>query len=249
MRVQRCHGADAIAAIREVPRAQGRCGHIFHSATKVIHRVLCVLRPCVTEPGDVREELHHVRGVGEGSINGVLLACRHHVPKWNAIPDILLDGDLPGDKGQEIGRVRLCHLPVSRAAAIFDRVADRDAIADHFPLCGDGGDGFGGRKVIWVIPSHRPLTVEAGLSLRPEAIFVGICLRRNHPVPAAIRSEAATLFGSAGVLCRDNSCRCGSQRRRQANDYKLTTTLKEDFLAIQEHSLNGQPLSNMELDC
>ena len=185
--------------------------------------------------------------VGEGWIDGFLLARRHNVPKWRSVPDILLDGDLPCNQRKQVGCVGLCHFPVRGAAAIFDRVADGDSVTDHFPLRGNGRNGFGGREVIWVIPSHCPLAVKASLTLRPKAIFVRICLCRNHPVPATIRAEAAALLGASGVLSGDNGCRCRSKRRREVDNHKLTAALKDDFLAIHKHSLNGQALADMEL--
>ena len=126
----------------------------------------------------------------------------------------------------------LRHFPVRGAAAIFDCVADGDTVANHFPLCRDGGDGFSGREVIWVIPSNCPLTVKARLTLRPKAILVWVLLGGNHPVPAPIRTEAAALLGASGVLS-GNDCGCVWRKRRWEVDcHKLTAALKDDFTAI-----------------
>ena len=79
-----------------------------------------------------------------------------------------LDEVRDGDRDQ-VGRVRLVHLPVEGAGAVGVLLGlDQGAVGDHAERLGDRDDHLGRDAVVGIVVAGEPVVVVLGLALGPD---------------------------------------------------------------------------------
>ena len=187
---------------------EGRVRHrggraVLHASVELGEANLCILGIRIGLAGLLVEEANHLGGLAHEPASRCLVNVPGHVVIDRQVAHLVVERDeIRGGDRDEIGRMRLVHLPVEGPGAVGVLLGlHQSAVGDHAERPGDRDDHLGRDAVVGIIVAGKPVVVVLGLPLRPDGLWLlGIGRVGGHKMEPGLRVATVADRQVKGIL-------------------------------------------------